>query len=145
MPLTNQGLSTLQFILRNTHGNVAREKAYHLTGAWIVQCGSGPRKRSFCGCNKPNRCNFHGGQLCTGGTGVHTVCGSSSGRGPSEFQNFPFLLTPSLLLFLLLLLKWISDILTSMCDGFCDTCTSSSLPFGSAVGTSVLEIWQNCV
>jgi hypothetical protein len=37
VPLTNQGLSTLQFILRNTHRNNAKEKAYHLIGAWIVQ------------------------------------------------------------------------------------------------------------
>jgi hypothetical protein len=40
-------------------------------------------------CDKPNRYNFYGGQLCTRGTGIHADCGSSSGRRPSEFRNFP--------------------------------------------------------
>jgi hypothetical protein len=37
--LTNQGSSTLQFVLRNPHGNDAKEKACHRIGVWRVQGG----------------------------------------------------------------------------------------------------------
>jgi hypothetical protein len=91
--------------------NVARVKACHLMGAWIVQCGSGPCKGSFCGCEhlrqaklaqllrRPTPCRRHGGPrslwLVVWPWAVVLL--------------FSFSLTPSLLLFLLLMLKkWIS-------------------------------------
>jgi hypothetical protein len=67
---------TIYFAKHTCGRNFAREKAHHLMGAWMVQCGSGPCKGIFVvanTCDKPNRCNFYGGQLCTGGTGVHGV------------------------------------------------------------------------